>query len=437
MYQERAVLRPAVRDQSSSFRVAAWLLVSGALHVLLLLLTRNPPPEPDTRPFELPAVLDFGLADTALGGGNRGAEPAPAKLDKPKARVKIKRAKPAADPNAYALARPAHDAAAVSGKSKDAADSGEGDDPNALGKGLGDGFGDGRGSGYAPAGATIALNVDLARVRKTALVLETQALLDIIPEWQKLLAGSGLEPLRDFERVFVASPTLERANVVVSARHHLGRAQLEAAVQQLASEQRQPARFEQRDGFAVAPWRNRGPTARVIALTGADQLTITRASDLARVLDVAAALARKRAEQGFAQRELEAQGGLLAMQEREAVALWVEGVRKYVRGEAEGVPEALRLSIYHVDQFNTELRVRGQYASPSAAGAAMTAMEALRAKLSDDPKVIYLGLKSAIDRAAIIQEGAALALQVRLTLHQTRYLMRYVTRALRPRTPAQ
>jgi hypothetical protein len=175
----------------------------------------------------------------------------------------------------------------------------------------------------------------------------------------------------------------------------------------------------------------------VIALTGADQLTITRASDLARVLDVAAALARKRAEQGFAQRELEAQGGLLAMQEREAVALWVEGVRKYVRGEAEGVPEALRLSIYHVDQFNTELRVRGQYASPSAAGAAMTAMEALRAKLSDDPKVIYLGLKSAIDRAAIIQEGAALALQVRLTLHQTRYLMRYVTRALRPRTPAQ
>lgn len=428
-----------------SFRVAAWFLVSSLLHVLLLLLTRNPPAEPDTRPFELPAQLDFGLADQAPGGGNRGADPAPAKLEKPKAPAKIKHAKPAPDPNAYALKKAetakvaATDAAAVSGKSEQtdhaAARSGEGDDLNALGKGLGDGFGDG--SGYAPAGATIALNVDLARVRKTALVLETEALLDIIPEWQKLLDGSGFEPLRDFERVFVASPTLERANVVVSARHHLARAQIDAAVQQLASQQQQTARFEPREGYPVAAWRNQGPTARVIALTGADQFTITRDSDLTRVLEVAAALARKRAEQGFEQRELEAQGGLLAMQQREAVALWVEGVGKYVPGEAEGVPQSLRLSIDHVDQFNTELRVRGQYASPSAAAAAMTAMDGLRARLSDDPKVIYLGLKSAIDSAEIVQEGSALALQVRLTLHQTRYLMRYVTRWLRPRTPAQ
>jgi hypothetical protein len=425
--------------------VAAWLLVSSILHVFLLVLARDTPPEPDTRPFEQPALLDFGIADKAPGGGKRGAEPAPAKLEKPEAPAKIKRAKPVPEPHAYALkqaeaaTKAAQAAAAVSGESKEAdhaaAHSGEGDDPNAPGKGLGDGFGDG--SGYAPAGATIALNVDLARVRQTALVLETQALLDIIPEWQKLLAGSGLEPLRDFERVFVASPTLERANVVVSARHHLGRVQLDGAVQRLASEQHQPARFEPREGFPVAPWRNRGPTARVIALTGADQLTITRAGDLTRVLDVAAALARKRAEQGFEQRELDAQGGLLAMQPREAIALWVEGVSKYVRGEAEGVPRSLRMSIYHVDQFTTELRVRGQYASPSAAAAAMTAMDALRGRLSDDPSVIYLGLKSAIDRAGITQQGAALALQVRLTLHQTRYLMRYVRRALRPRTPAQ
>jgi hypothetical protein len=37
-----------------------------------------------------------------------------------------------------------------------------------------------------------------------------------------------------------------------------------------------------------------------------------------------------------------------------------------------------------------------------------------------------------MDRAVIEQHGSALALNVRLTLHQTRYLLRYVTRALRP-----
>jgi hypothetical protein len=101
------------------------------------------------------------------------------------------------------------------------------------------------------------------------------------------------------------------------------------------------------------------------------------------------------------------------------------------------VPNALRLSIYHVDQFNTELRVRGQYAAPEAASAAMSVMDALRRQLVDDPKVSFLGLKSAIERAEIEQKGAALTLSVRLTLHQTRYLMRFVTRALKPRAAAE
>jgi hypothetical protein len=90
------------------------------------------------------------------------------------------------------------------------------------------------------------------------------------------------------------------------------------------------------------------------------------------------------------------------------------------------------MSLYHVDQFNTELRVRGQYASSSDAAQALTAMDALRRELSEHPRVIFLGLKSALDTAVIEQSGSALSLHVRLTLHQTRYLMRYVTRALRP-----
>jgi hypothetical protein len=205
-----------------------------------------------------------------------------------------------------------------------------------------------------------------------------------------------------------------------------------SAVSTLAAESGQPAAFHEQAGFSVAPWRNRGPTERVVALTGPDQLTITRASDLARVLSVARALAAVRSEQGFEQRELEQQGGLLAMQQGEAVALWVEGVQKYVRGEVAGVPRSVRMSLYHVDQFNTELRVRGQYASSASAAEALTAMDALRRELSDHPRVIFLGLKSALDRALIEQSGSALSLRVRLTLHQTRYLMRYVTRALRP-----
>jgi hypothetical protein len=431
------------RRRSVALPGPLWVVVSWVLHAVLLLELRDPTPDDEVSRFQLPTQVEFGISDAPPGSGSPAPAPPPAKKAEPKS-PKLHKAKPPPDPNAYAVAdagpptapdRNAREtalAATAQGKDqgKEAARSGEGEQEGALGDGSGSGLGDG--NGYAPAGATIALNVDLERVRKTALLLETQALLDIIPEWQALLAGSGLDALQDFQRVFVATPNLERSSLVVSARHGLPRARIDAAVAALAAERGAPAPFHQQDGFAVAAWRNRGPTERVIALTGADQFTITRADDLQRVLGVARALSELRTQQGFEAGELAKQGGLLAMQPNEAVALWIEGVHKYVRGEVSGVPSSLRMSIYHVDQFNTELRVRGQYESPAAAAGALTAMDALRQELSNDAKVIFLGLKSALDSAVIEQHGSALALHVRLTLHQTRYLLRYVTRALRP-----
>jgi len=427
MFEARAIQRLPVR------RSLAWGVVSLLLHAFVLLRGFATPDDLEVaRPFNLPAQVDFGVMPSAPGGGDATKEPPPAPVQKPKAtRTRIKAVR---DPNAYALSAQAKAAAKVTDEPAAAA-SGKGDEPDALGTGLGDGMGEG--SGYAPPGATIALNVDLGRVRQTALVLETQSLLNIIPQWQSLLAGSGIEPLKDLERVFVASPSLERASVVVAARHKLPRGRIAGAVAQLASEQGKPAAFEAQQGFEVAPWYNGGPTTRVIALTGADQFTITPSTDLARVLQVAQVLSETRREQGFKAAELDAHGGLLAMQEREAVALWVEGVAKYVRGPLDGVPDSLRLSLYHVDQFNTELRVRGQYASAATAAAAASFMDGLRVQLADDPKVVFLGLKSAVERAEVQQKGAALLLSVRLTLHQTRHLMRFVTRSLRPRADAK
>lgn len=431
-----AASRPAHRSWFT--RPAVWVLVSVMLHGLVWLRGNGKKDDmDDVRAFKLPAQLDFGVVEqNKPGGGNRSANEPPPKPLKIKPTPKH-HAKPPPDPSAYGMKVKSAATKEKRKKRKEkevAARSGNGDDPDSLGKGLGDGIGDG--TGYAPIGATIALNVDLARVRKTALVLETKALLDIIPEWQGLLTDSGVDPLQDLERVFVASPTLERANVVVSASHQLPRARLSAAVSQLASAAGKHASFHLRDGFEVAPWVERGATERVIALTGQDQFTITRSTDLERVLNVAASLAHTREQQGFKASELEKHGGLLAMQDKEAVALWVEGVGKYVRGEAQGVPQAMRMSLYVVDQFNTDLQLRGQYASEEAATAAIGAMDTLRQQLSNHEKVLFLGLKSAVDKAEIEQKGAALVLHVKLTLHQTRYLMRFVTRTLRPRSSA-
>ncbi|HEY2735780.1 MAG TPA: hypothetical protein VGI70_17400, partial [Polyangiales bacterium] len=234
-----------------------WAVISVVLHALFVLTLRDPPAEDEFSRFQLPTQVEFGIADAPQGGGASAAAPPPAKKAEAKS-PKIHKSKPPPDPNAYAKivdkraaaddkAREADKAATAQGKDsgEEAAKSGEGDVLGAVGDGSGMGFGDG--NGYAPAGATLALNVDLERVRKSALLLETQSLLDIIPEWQGLLAGSGLDPLQDFQRVFVATPNLERSSLVVSALHTLPRARIDSAVAALAAERGAPAAFHQED----------------------------------------------------------------------------------------------------------------------------------------------------------------------------------------------
>jgi hypothetical protein len=153
------------------------------------------------------------------------------------------------------------------------------------------------------------------------------------------------------------------------------------------------------------------------------------------VLSVSRALGIARKAQGFASDEVESRGGLLAMQPDEAVALWVEGLRRYVRNGPGGIPESVRLSIFRVDQFHTDLAITGNYASKTEASEALGIMDGLRSELSNHPRVIFLGLKSALDSAQIEQQGSMLRLRVRLTLHQTRYLMGFVKNVLRPRKP--
>jgi hypothetical protein len=416
-----------------------WVLVSVLLHLALLLGLRARSPELDDTPhFTLPDTVEFGITQASLGAEGAAAaatsaaptpaEPkAPPKTRAPKQRA----AKAVAESGAVTVVTDAgapadrDESEAPAGATNPAAVSGLFE--SGAGTGLG---GDGSGSGVG--GATIALNVDLERVRNSALLLETQALLDIIPEWQALLAGSGLEPVRDFRRVFVAAPSLDRAALVVSAEHALPRARIGSAVDALAAERGSPAPFHSDSGIPIAAWRNRGPTERVIALPVQSQLLITRGSDLDKVLAVSRALGIARKTQGFESEELAARGGLLAMQTDEAVALWVEGLRRYVRNGPGGIPDAARLSIFRVDQFHTDLALTGTYNSKAEAATALAAMDGLRAELSEHPRVIFLGLKSAVDSARIEQLGNMLRLKVRLTLHQTRYLLGFVRRVLRP-----
>jgi hypothetical protein len=135
-----------------------------------------------------------------------------------------------------------------------------------------------------PAGAQLALRVDMKRVRESPLAADVTSFLQGVPDWQLLLDGSGIDPVADLDRLLVATPNLQRSRLALAGRHRHDESFARASVQRLARSQGRTARWQRRYGVAIAPWHNRDETPRTIALLSARHFSITRRQDLERIL---------------------------------------------------------------------------------------------------------------------------------------------------------
>lgn len=451
-------MRPETPPSEVQTHRGVFVVLSLALHLTLFLAMGAwlaPPPLID---LDLPETIELGVMD---GDPGEAGEPPPAappapepekvvRKEKPKPKVKpepelaasdfpVDASVPAEAENVAAEDDPegATEVAAAGAATGDDGAlpsdvSGDGLAPLGLGGGMGFGAG-GFGTGLGgPAGAVIGLHVDLDRVRDSPLILEVSALLDLIPEWLQLLEGSGLDPLHDFQRIFVASPSLKRSSLVVSGRVRGGQAAITRAVNALARDAGKSAAFKPEGELRVASWHNRGPTARVLGTVGRDQIVIARPGDVSRAIAVSAALAIRHGKEKHMER-LPGPLALLAMYQGEAVALSIEGVAQYIRGSNTHAPPGLRLSLRHLDEHHAELRGYGYYKTAAQAEAALPVLEELRTRWIGHPQAQYLGLIAALEEAKLGRDGKTLTVEATITMHQVRYLLGFVSRALKPR----
>lgn len=421
-----------------------FVVISSGLHGLLWIPSAwcSAPALPPVA-FQTPDYVEFGLTDGAPGSeGAQGAQGHAPLVEEAPSQPPAADEKPNAAPESQGLAvtpaaTSAHASAARRDKPKrppatpqiDAGTAtlseGESGSPYGQGVGLGfgvGGFGDAQGG---PPGAVLGLHLDMDRIRNSPLVLEIDALLHILPEWPKLLAGSGLNPLADFSRLFVAAPNLKRSHVVMSARARRGSAAMRQAAQRLGAAQHTSVRFVPQNTLSVAPWPNRGPTKRMLALLPQGQFVIARPPDVDRVMAVAAAIAKRHARQPGMER-LPGPASLLAMYKDEAAALSLEGTHHFVRDRVPWLSPALRISLTPIDEFYVGLRAIGYYDRAARAAAALRQLRQLREGLVDHPRIRYLGLRSAVAEADLNATGDTIDVRLRLTLHQTRYLIAYL-----------
>ncbi len=280
----------------------------------------------------------------------------------------------------------------------------------------GSGSSEGEGSSTMPAGAALVLRIDMAKIRSSPLANDVRGLLMAIPDWREILDGSGIDPLADLERLLIASPNGQRAQLMMAGRHAADETRVRAAVQQLAEARGVEATWREQDGMQIAPWANRDETARELALLGPQQFVITRqdSDDRDRLLTYA----RARAE-----RDQSPADALLAMREDETVSLDVEGARRFARGAERAVPSRGRAAIRELESGMIEVTAEGTFEDEAQAETAQEFWEQQRGAAARNGLVRLLGMGTALDRIELRLEGPTLHARAELTPRQVRFLL--------------
>ena len=281
-----------------------------------------------------------------------------------------------------------------------------------------------------PPGAQLALRIDMKRVRESPLGPDVTQFLKGVPDWQLILAGSGIDPVNDLDRLLVATPNLQRSKLVLAGKHRRDSAFARTSVKRLARSRGKSAAWKRRYGFPTAPWYNRDQTLRTIALWSDQHFSITRRQDLKRVLALAQTRERRDAEkEGL----VAARGpdALLSMGPEEALALEVEGVHRFVIGSVKHVPVRLRLAVRETGPNEATVRVVATYASPAEASAASTYWKKVATFYSKQLVLSLAGFGKTLRRLELEPEDERVMTSFTLNADQIRFILSYAEGRLR------
>jgi hypothetical protein len=402
------------------------LIGSITLHGLFVVLVAWAPPLPEVDfELELPSEVEFGVPEAA----EMVEPPAPEAPPPPVARAEPAAPDPAPAPKPKPkgpdAGAPEPDAAVADAGPDDAGkpqqvaekpDAGAAKPPTTPAL-----------AAFAPKGSQINIRLDVAQIRASPLSEDARLLLADAPDFRAVIEGSGIDAVRDLDRLYLASPDLRRANVVIAGQHTAQPELPHRAVAALATAANKPAAWKTRSGVNVAPWRNRDETERVVALLTSEQFVIAPAKDLTRVLAVARSL-----NDGKKPLDDAGKTALLALPEGVAAVLTVYDARRFARGNLRGVPTHLEVVARIQPDGGVAVSIRGELETEDAADDAVQYWSKLRERFAAHPLVALVGMRTPLIGATIEREHRELRVEGALTQQQARTLLGFVRSTIAP-----
>lgn len=258
--------------------------------------------------------------------------------------------------------------------------------------------------------ARVVVRIDMEAVRGSALSNDIGSLVRSYPTWRELLGSSGIDPVRDFDRVLVAAPALVSDQSRIFIRHHLGNARIREAVLSMAVERGQRPEWRDVSGIPVVDWPAQTDVPRVVALTGENELVVTTPDDLDGAIAIARDhAARRSAETDLIEPALQLEEGLIATVVADEVG---ENGRRL-----RHPPEAFRVTIQHDGETEGRilLSVQGTYADDAHAEEARQYYAQQRDMYAGQMLVRAVGLDRPLREANIEAHGNTLDVRASLT----------------------
>jgi hypothetical protein len=413
------------------------------IHLILLALISLAAQPVVSKPieFRVPSTLEFTVTsfqDKDTSGGKEGGAKAPdavAPAKKPLPKLEVK--KPRSEPTKSVVS--ANKIASIEVGEKKANDltpsrvvddarNAEGDDETSWGYGGdGEGLGFGDGNGPGGGGGFLGLRFDTTRLQQSALILEIEAFLSVIPGWREVLSDSGIDAFDELDRVFVGSSNLRPSHLVVVGRFREGQSSLEHALDRVSHARGQQFSWTGDGDIRTARWPSAKGQARTIAALGQGAFLISRPQDLPGVLYVGRHFQRL----WDPDQALGSPTGILDLRAGETVEVSVEGVRHFVTLPKRLVPARLKFSVRAADQFSVNATTVAQYASPESADYAVDFFKKKIEQLAKHPTAQYYGIASALSETRVSRQQQSVEATSRLTLHQLRALMGFIAQSVK------
>lgn len=267
---------------------------------------------------------------------------------------------------------------------------------------------------FLPAGAQIALRIDMDRIRASPLREQVEQLLAAIPDWDAVLGGSGIEPVRDLSRVLIATPNFQRQNIVVAGRLSDDAPSPREVAERVAAASDHTLEWSDEGGIESAPFYSPDGADRRVAILDERHVVLSRPQDLERVLAIASA--RTTDDQ------TNPADALLSMNEGEAVSVEVEGLAAFVRRSPCEIARRARLAMVETED-GVSLDGVATFDTAEHASSARDCFDELRVRAAQNPLVQIMGFSPNLYDIELEADDVVVRVHGALSLDQLRRIM--------------